>query len=302
MLLIGLTGSIATGKSTVSALLSQTPYSLPIIDADLLARQVVEPGTRAYKQILAHFAATTPDLLVPASPNPEPPPSSPPGRNGSPPAPHGSFPAPRPPGRPLNRPALGRRVFGRTPSRQRDRAVLNRIVHPAVRRAMALAVLKAYFAGHWAVVLDIPLLFESGLDVFCGVVLVVGVHEPRVQLRRLRARDPHLSEREAGERVQSQGGVKGKVGRVGERGEGWGAVVWNDGGRDELRGEVGRVMAGVEAGSPRWWGWVLLGAPWLAVAVGAWCVVRGWWARRRWERRERERAEEEEEGGGNPKL
>jgi dephospho-CoA kinase len=45
MLLIGLTGSIATGKSTVSKILSQPPYSLPIIDADLLARKVVEPGS-----------------------------------------------------------------------------------------------------------------------------------------------------------------------------------------------------------------------------------------------------------------
>ncbi|MCJ1419445.1 hypothetical protein MMC32_005800 [Xylographa parallela] len=297
MLLIGLTGSIATGKSTVSALLSQPPYSLPIIDADLLARQVVEPGTRAYKQILAHFAATTPDLLLPADTNPSTAPTSPHDLNGSPQVPHPSSHAPPPRSRPLNRPALGRRVFGRTPSRQRDRAVLNSIVHPAVRRAMAAAVLRAYLARHWAVVLDVPLLFESGLDIFCGTVLVVGVREPRVQMQRLRARDPHLSEREAGERVQSQGGVEGKVRRVRERGEGWGAVVWNDGGKGELKEGVAGVMGGVEAGSPRWWGLVLLGAPWLAVGVGAWCVVWGWWARRRWERKERER-EREEDGGG----
>ncbi|MCJ1382038.1 hypothetical protein MMC17_005150 [Xylographa soralifera] len=293
MLLIGLTGSIATGKSTVSALLSQPPYSLPIIDADLLARQVVEPGTRAYKQILAHFASTTPDLLLPASNNPQTPPTTPPDPNASSQAPPCRS-------RPLNRPALGRRVFGRTPSRQRDRAVLNSIVHPAVRRAMALAVLRAYLSGNWAVVLDIPLLFESGLDIFCGVVVVVGVREPRIQMQRLRARDPHLSEREAGERVQSQGEVEGKVGRVRERWSGWGAVVWNDGGRGELRERVARVMSGVEGGSPRWWGWVLLGAPWLAVGVGAWCIFKGWWARRRWERKERER--EKEGGNGRPKL
>ncbi|MCJ1438929.1 hypothetical protein MMC27_008319 [Xylographa pallens] len=300
MLLIGLTGSIATGKSTVSALLSQPPYSLPIIDADLLARQVVEPGTRAYKQILAHFAATTPDLLLPADNNPETLSTGPQDPNGSSQAPNSSSQAPPSRSRPLNRPALGCRVFGRTPSRQRDRAVLNSIVHPAVRRAMALAVLKAYLSGHWAVVLDVPLLFESGLDIFCGLVMVAGVREPRIQMQRLRARDPHLSEREAGERVQSQGGVEGKVGRVAERGRGWGAVVWNDGGRAELAEGVARVMDGVEAGSPRWWGWVLLGAPWLAVGVGAWCMFWGWWARRRWESKERER--EEEGGRGMAKL
>ncbi|MCJ1401809.1 hypothetical protein MMC11_005026 [Xylographa trunciseda] len=290
MLLIGLTGSIATGKSTVSALLSQPPYSLPIIDADVIARQVVEPGTRAYHQILAHFAATTPDLLLPASND----------TSSTPTASHGSSHAPRSRGRPLNRPALGRRVFGRTPSRQRDRAVLNSIVHPAVRRAMALAVLKAYLAGRWAVVLDVPLLFESGLDVYCGVVVVVGVKDAHVQMQRLRARDPHLSEKEAGERVHSQGDVEGKVGRARERGAGWGEVVWNDGGREELRGEVARVMRRVKGGSPRWWGWVLLGAPWLAVGVGAWCMIKGWWARRRWERKDR--GKEKEGEGAKPKL
>ncbi|KAF7593442.1 hypothetical protein BBP40_011448, partial [Aspergillus hancockii] len=51
MLIIGLTGSIATGKSTVSTLLSSPPYSIPIIDTDLLARKVVEPGTPGYKAI-----------------------------------------------------------------------------------------------------------------------------------------------------------------------------------------------------------------------------------------------------------
>ncbi|MCJ1394485.1 hypothetical protein MMC18_007363 [Xylographa bjoerkii] len=294
MLLIGLTGSIATGKSTVSALLSQPPYSLPIIDADVLARQAVEPGTRAYTQIVAHFAATTADLLLPADNNDTP--ATPPDAQSR----NGSSPAPRSRSRPLNRPALGRRVFGRTPSRQRDRAVLNGIVHPAVRRAMALAVLRAYLAGHWAVVLDIPLLFESGLDVFCGVVVVVGVREPRIQMQRLRARDPHLSEKEAGERVHSQGHVEGKVGRARERGAGWGEVVWNDGGKGELAESVATVMRGLERGSPRWWAWVLLGAPWLAVGVGAWCVVKGWWARRRWERREREGEKDGE--GGKPKL
>ncbi|KAL2164429.1 hypothetical protein VTH06DRAFT_3645, partial [Thermothelomyces fergusii] len=108
MLLIGLTGSIATGKSTVSALLSQPPYSLPIIDADLLARQVVEPGTRGYREIVAYFGPSTPDLLVPAGPDmPED------GPTGQ--------------GRPLNRPALGRRVFGDDEQRRRDRAALNAI-------------------------------------------------------------------------------------------------------------------------------------------------------------------------------
>jgi len=54
MLIVGLTGGIATGKSTVSTLLQQK-HHLPIIDADILARTTVEPGTRTFKQILSTF-------------------------------------------------------------------------------------------------------------------------------------------------------------------------------------------------------------------------------------------------------
>jgi dephospho-CoA kinase len=253
MLIIGLTGSIATGKSTVSSLLASPPYSLPIIDADLLARQVVEPGTDGYKAIVAHFTSTTPDLLIPASDGmPEQGPS---GR-----------------GRPLNRPALGRRVFGDDPERRRDRAVLNSIVHPAVRRAMLLAALRCFLYGHRAVVLDVPLLFESQLDRFCGAVLVVGVRDPAVQMARLRARDPHLAPADAENRVRSQGDVRDKARRCEARGKGRGAVVWNDGDRAELESRLAEAMRPLENRSPRWWSWFLLACPPLAMAVGAWTL------------------------------
>jgi dephospho-CoA kinase len=152
MLLLGLTGSIATGKSTVSSLLSKPPYSLPIIDADLIARQVVEPGTAGYNAIVSHFLPSTPNLLLPDA---------------------------TPRGRPLNRPELGRRVFGAGPDKERDRKVLNGIVHPAVRREMYKQLVWAYLRGNWAVVLDVPLLFESGWERYCGTILVVGVSDPK---------------------------------------------------------------------------------------------------------------------------
>lgn len=53
MLTVGLTGGIGSGKSTVAALFSQ--LGVDIIDTDLLARQVVEPGTPALKEIVSHF-------------------------------------------------------------------------------------------------------------------------------------------------------------------------------------------------------------------------------------------------------
>lgn len=265
MLLIGLTGSIATGKSTVSSILSSPPYSLPIIDADLLARQVVEPGTSGYEAIVSYFGPSTPDLLVPVSESmPE---SGPDGK-----------------GRPLNRPALGRRVFGTDEQRKKDRGVLNGIVHPAVRRAMYKAVLAAYLKGNWAVVLDVPLLFESGLDAISGTVLVVAVKDPRVQMARLRARDPHLTEEDAENRVKSQGDVREKARRAEERGQGWGAVIWNDGDREELEREVGRVITELKGKSPGWWNTLLWAFPPAAVLAGLWT----WWQNGRINKRWRE--------------
>jgi dephospho-CoA kinase len=126
MLLLGLTGSIATGKSTVSQILRSPPHNLPIIDADVLAREVVEPGTPGYKKIVDYFGPTTPDLLLPTDD---------PQCKGLENGPNGK-------GRPLNRPALGRAVFGSELSKVKARSVLNGIVHPAVRKAMWKAVVR----------------------------------------------------------------------------------------------------------------------------------------------------------------
>lgn len=251
MLLLGLTGSIATGKSTVSSLLSQPPYSLPIIDADLIARQVVEPGTPGYNAIVSHFLPSTPDLLLDA------------------PTPNA--------GRPLNRPALGRRVFGSGEEREKDRKVLNGIVHPAVRREMYKQMVWAYLRGNWAVVLDVPLLFESGWERYCGTILVVGVSDPAIQIQRLRARDSHLTEEDARNRVSSQGDIREKAERCLRRGKGRGVVVWNDGGKEELEKEVGRVMAEIRANSPAWWSFLL----WICPPVGAVAAGLSWYRMRR---------------------
>lgn len=264
MLFLGLTGSIATGKSTVSSLLSRAPYSLPVIDADLIARQVVEPGTSGYNAIVRHFLPTTPDLLLPDA---------------------------TPKGRPLNRPALGRRVFGAGEERERDRKILNGIVHPAVRREMYKQMVYAYLRGHWAVVLDVPLLFESGWERYCGTVLVVGVSDAKIQIQRLRARDAHLTEEDARNRVMSQGDVREKAERCLKRGPDRGVVVWNDGDRAKLEKDIEKVMQRVRRGSPKWWSLLLWVCPPLAGVVG----VISWWRMRRvqieWEEeRKRERA------------
>ncbi len=251
MLFLGLTGSIATGKSTVSSILASPPYSLPIIDADILARKVVEPGTAGYNTIVKHFGPTTPDLLVPESESmPE---------NG----PDGK-------GRPLNRPALGRLVFGDTDEMKKNRAVLNGIVHPAVRKEVYKALLRHYLKGQWAVVLDVPLLFESGWDKLSAVVMVVAVREPDVQMQRLMERDPHLSREDAQNRVLSQTDVRLKAKRCEARGKGKGVVIWNDGTKDQLKANIDAAMREIRGNSPPWWNWVCLLFPPLGVAAGAW--------------------------------
>jgi len=147
MLVVGLTGGIATGKSTVSNLLREA--NLPIIDADVLAREVVQPGTRALRQIVAHFGT---DILQ---------------ADGT-----------------LNRAKLGAIVFAAEGQRKK----LNSIVHPAVRRAMFWALLKCWLRGESVCVLDVPLLIEGGLWKWVGAVVVVYC-SPELQLQRLMARD-----------------------------------------------------------------------------------------------------------------
>lgn len=187
-------------------------------------------------------------------------------------------------------------MFSSSQEAQSNRRVLNSIVHPRVRLRMVLAVLRAYLSGHWAVVLDVPLLFESGLDVFCGSVLVVGLKDREEQLRRLLARDARqggsLTEVEARGRVESQGAIGWKVERVKARkevmGERAAETVWNDGPREELERNVAGVVGRWRRASPRWWCWFLWGLPPLAFGVAFWWFIRGWWVRRICLRREGE--------------
>jgi dephospho-CoA kinase len=269
MRVIGLTGSIATGKSTCSQTLSSPPYSLPLVDADLLARKAVEPGSWGYRKILATFGPSTPDLLLPASD---------PINEGKENGPNGK-------GRYLNRPALGRRVFGDSEERVQARKQLNGIVHPAVRFLMGRAMLYHYLRGSWAVLMDIPLLFESGLDIFCSTVIVVAVSDPKIQMDRLRARDPHLSAEDAENRVKSQVDVREKAARCerrnnGKKDAGRGYVLYNDGSKEDLKLQIADMMGKIRAGSPTWWSLLQLVFPPLAIATASWEVLWSWHAKK----------------------
>ncbi|CAI4055655.1 hypothetical protein N7582_000395 [Saccharomyces uvarum] len=175
MLVVGLTGGIACGKSTVSRRL-RDKYKLPIVDADKIARQVVEPGQNAYDQIVSYFKDKIPDLLL---------------EDGH-----------------LNRAALGKWVF----SHAEDLKALNGVTHPAIRHAMFREIGYYYLKGYRMCVLDVPLLFEGNLDSMCGVTVTV-VCKQELQLERLLIRNPELSEEDAKNRLRSQMSMEEKMTR-----------------------------------------------------------------------------------------
>jgi len=146
-LVIGLTGSIGTGKSMIANKLRE--LDIPVVDADLIAREVVEPDQVTYRKIVELFGE---DIL------------------------HDD--------KTLNRKALGSIVF----SDDEKRKQLNAVIHPAIREEMIRQRDEWIKKEEQCVVLDIPLLYESKLTHFVEKVIVVYVDED-VQLERIIARD-----------------------------------------------------------------------------------------------------------------
>ena len=161
-LLVGLTGGVATGKSTVSAMFGA--LGCLIIDADRLAREVVEPGQPAYAQIVSAFGR---GVLRP---------------DGG-----------------IDRKALGTVVFADPAARER----LESFTHPAIRdriRARLAELGAAGFEG--VVILDAPVMVESGDSQDVDRLVVVTADEP-AQVARQQARDG-LEPEDARRRIRSQ--------------------------------------------------------------------------------------------------
>ncbi|MHB1533697.1 MAG: dephospho-CoA kinase [Acidimicrobiales bacterium] len=143
MLLVGLTGGIGSGKSTVAKALAER--GAVVIDADRIAREIVEPEGPAYQPVLQRFG---------------------PGVVG-------------PDGR-LDRSALAARVFGNP----EELAALNRLTHPVIGRAMMERV-GAHAGSDRIVVLEVPLLTpESAAAYGLAGVIVVDTSED-IAVRRL---------------------------------------------------------------------------------------------------------------------
>ncbi|HSK92256.1 MAG TPA: dephospho-CoA kinase [Euzebyales bacterium] len=146
MFLIGLTGGIASGKSTVAERFVR--HGAELIDADAVAREVTQPGTEAYHDIVEHFGREVLD--------------------------EDGF---------IDRPALGAIVFS-DPS---QRAVLNEITHPPILAAIA-DQLELLVAFDGCVVLDVPLLVETEVDRRYDAVVVVATSEQTQIQRLMRHR------------------------------------------------------------------------------------------------------------------
>jgi dephospho-CoA kinase len=164
MLLVGLTGGIASGKSVVAARLAE--HGAVVVDADAIAREVVEPGTPALARIAEEFG---PGVIA---------------ADGS-----------------LDRPALGAIVFA-DPAKL---AALNGITHPAVLELSQRRFAEAGAADPEAIVVyDVPLLSEvRGRAEFDVVVVVSAPEETRIE-RMVTLRG--MSREEAGRRIRSQVG------------------------------------------------------------------------------------------------
>ncbi len=141
MIVLGLTGSIAMGKSRASAMFRA--FGVPVFDADAEVHQLFAAGGAAVVPVAGAFPGTL-------------------GPNGG-----------------IDRGRLGQLVLGRADELRR----LERIVHPLVRQAEGSFLRRACRAGSNLVVLDIPLLLETGGEARVDAVVVVWAN-PMLQLQR----------------------------------------------------------------------------------------------------------------------
>jgi dephospho-CoA kinase len=190
---IGLTGGIACGKSTVATMLVQRGAML--VDADRIAREVVEPGSPVLVQVAERFGQ---EVLL---------------EDGT-----------------LNRKKLGEMVFG-NPAALKD---LQDMMHPSIR-ALMRERMNEYEQQHpdRLVVVDVPLLYESGLQSMFEAVMVVYV--PRnVQLTRLILRDGWSTE-QAENRLQAQMDIEEKKALAD-------ILINNEGSMEQTEGQVDQFL------------------------------------------------------------
>ena len=183
---IGLTGGIASGKSSAGKLL-QEKHRLAVLDADRYAREALAPGTTASQAVLNRYGKR---VFC---------------------------------GDHLDRKALGEIVF----NNPNERLWLEQLVHPVVNQMIEQEIIKLSDAK--AIVLMIPLLFETGLESLCTEIWLVDCDEKQ-QIERLITRD-NCTNQQALARINAQWPLARKR-LLADR------VINNRNGSDELEIEV----------------------------------------------------------------
>ncbi|KTW27596.1 dephospho-CoA kinase [Pneumocystis jirovecii RU7] len=203
MLVLGITGSIGTGKSTVSMILrSKSPWTL--IDADVLAKELMLPGNKCYKKVIKIFG----ESIVK--------------EDGQ-----------------IDTNILGQAVF----SNPCERKILNKIVHPEVLKTVLFQIFKAWIRGDEVVIVDVPLLFESGFDYLCGKIICVACKE-NTQTERLKTRNGYTKE-ESEKRIRSQMPLSSKI-QLAD------IVIWNDGSKKDLEVKVAALIKNIQPTKTRY--------------------------------------------------
>ena len=144
---IGLSGGIACGKSSVARILRDK--GVPVVDADQVARDIVEPGSLALKELVNEFGEEILDT------------------NGT-----------------LKRKTLGSIVM----NNEQKRARLNQITHPKIRSSIFSTLQTWYAEGHEAGVVEAALMVETGSHTLYDALIIVTC-SPKIQIKRLMARE-----------------------------------------------------------------------------------------------------------------
>lgn len=188
-IILGITGSLGSGKSTVAKMFRESGAA--VIDADKIGHSLLKPGSRAYQKIIRHFRE---GILR---------------RDGS-----------------IDRRKLASLVFKDEEKLKR----LNRIMHPEIIRAIKTRVSSS---KPGVLVLDAPLLIESGLQGLVDKLIVVKINRMK-QLKRISLRKAPLSDKQALRRIKAQMPLKDKI-RLAD------FVIDNNGTLSQTRKQVGQI-------------------------------------------------------------
>ncbi|CAL7944660.1 unnamed protein product [Xylocopa violacea] len=203
MFLVGLTGGIATGKSSVAAIFNE--FGIPVIDADQIARKVVEPGKPAWHKIRKEFG---PEVFLDTNE--------------------------------LDRVKLGDMIFNDVEKRKK----LNAITHPHIYKEIYWQTFKYFLQGHQFVVMDLPLLFETGHMLNYLHKIIVVTCEEDLQLQRLMERTG-FTEAKAKIRIAAQMSLEKKANMAN-------FVIENSGSVRDTREQTIKVIKVLKASKYHW--------------------------------------------------